>query len=86
MNKEVPSFTKPHGKLGAERQESSYSRQERTREHINKNTGPGAGYRNVGKSAKNPTDFPSKGTPGSERTEGAYRRKDATRPHPHQGR
>lgn len=85
MNKEIPSFTKQHGNQGAERKESAYKKKSPDREHPFKNTGPGAGYRNVGNTAKNPSEYPTKGL-GEERKESSYKRKDPYRNHPHQGK
>lgn len=69
--KEVPSFTKPVGgdrPTGAERTEGAYRKETPAAgDHKFKNTGPGAGYSNIGKKATNPTDFPSVGQPGVER-------------------
>ena len=83
-SKEIPAFTKPVGSHASERSESFYDRSKNpAREHVNKNTGPGAGYKNVGKAATNPTQYPSAGGLGSERTDGMINRKNPTRDHVH---
>jgi len=83
--KEVPSFTKPLGggsPNGTERTEGAYRRDKSpSRDHQFKNTGPGAGYGNVGRKANNPTDFPSAGQPGLERQDSMINRNSGSNDH-----
>ena len=81
--KEIPSFTKPIGGVAAERKEGFYDRSKSpSKDHVHKNTGPGAGYKNVGKAATNPCPGGS-GSVGAECTDGMINRKDPSREHVH---
>lgn len=83
--KENPSFTKKHGgddvrknHKGADH--ADYSKFDR--EHPHKNTGPGAGYKGVGKPSKQGGDDVRKSHPHADKADySKFERK-----HPHQGK
>lgn len=84
--KEDPSFTKKHGGHDVRKNHpgggnADYAKN--TKDHPFLNTGPGAGYKNVGKASKQGGDDPRKSHPagGENVNYGNFDKK-----HPHQGK